>query len=282
MTHHAMYAAAMLLAWPSRTGANDCFNANFNEDATGSTGHFGLDISATSVTYSWDFDITGLSSPCGAAEGLDVHVHSTWDGFEGASSATQCSGAGGHYDPTLACSPASSMSAECVALSRTAPQGYSYACNPTDFAAGLQYLCEVGDIAGKLGTLFPSGDDAMAYAGELVDPFPPSAINFGNGSNSGIATSWESIVLHCPSSGDRLLCAAFKRVTCSGSSSGSSSSDDLSSGEIAGIVLGSSFVMAFLVVFVFVCWSGQGRCTGDGKADGKADAQAMLAMPQRS
>lgn len=277
----ALSVAALSLG--AVANANDCFRASFDLAKTGVSGYFDLDIGTNSAVYSWSFDVSDLVSACSPEEGLYMHVHSDWDGFapDVTSSSTSCGGAGGHYDPTLACASASSMTYECDLLNRTVNAGYSYACNPTGFAAGLQYQCEVGDIAGKLGALVPdSGTDYHVYSGSLLDPFPPSAINFGDSSASdGIATAWQSLVLHCPSTGARLLCAQFTRSTCSDSSSDSSSDQiELSTEEFAGIIIGASLGMALLVVFVFIfvlgCSNKHGASSGEG--------QKILTLQQRS
>lgn len=278
----ALYAAALISSSPCAL-ANDCFHASFDLMTTGVSGYFDLDISEGSAVYDWYFDVTDLESDCSVEEGLMMHVHSDWEGFatDQTSSAAACGGAGGHYDPTLACASASSMSYECGLLNRTSSDGYAYACNPTDFSAGLQYQCEVGDIAGKLGTLFPdSGTDNRIYSGSLVDPFPPSAVNFGGvDAADGIATAWQSLVLHCPSSGARLLCAQFTPLSCSDSSNDNTSEQvEMSSGEFAGIILGVSFVMAVLVVFVFICVLGYHR----KEAGSAAEGQTMLGLQARS
>lgn len=163
-----------------------------------------------------------------------------------------------HYlhttDPTLGCTGSSSMTTECAALGRTLADGYVYACTPAGFASGLHYQCEIGDIAAKLGDFVKESSDSgeVIFSGSMNDPFPPSAINFG--SADGIATSWMSIVAHCPSSGARLFCAQFQSVTCSDSSGGSSEEDDdeLSALEWGYVLIGSILGVAFLVVFVFI------------------------------
>jgi hypothetical protein len=158
------------------------------------------------------------------------------------------------------------MTTECAALGRTSADGYEYACTPAGFASGLHYQCEIGDIASKLGTLIKesSGSGDVIFSGSDTDPFPPAPINFGNASAAiGICTSWLSFVAHCPSSGERLVCAKFQTTTCSDSSS-SSSDDELSSLELAGIIVGASLGMALLVVFCFVYILGF-RAPADGE-----------------
>eukprot|EP00122_Pirum_gemmata_P007745 Pgem_evm1s7122 len=61
----------------------------------------------------------------------------------------QCSGSitGGHYDPTLACGPATDERQSCDLLNRT---NADYNCNPESFKKD-QFACEVGDLSGKFG-----------------------------------------------------------------------------------------------------------------------------------
>lgn len=85
---------------------------------------------------------------------------------------------GGHYDPTLACGPASG-NPHC----KDAGCSFSYSCN---FAAD-PYSCEVGDLSGKYGTL-PVSNQKVSWSS------PVSQWNFLDSLG---ALNGKSIVFHC-------------------------------------------------------------------------------------
>ena len=167
------------------------------------------------------------------------------------------------------------MRDECTALQRTAAQGYVYECSPENFASGLHYQCEVGDIQAKFGTFFPDST-GVVFSGSVEDLFPPSAINFGNISAAdGIATSWESIVFHCPSTGSRLWCAQFESVSCGGDSDDDNEETvDLTQLEFGLIVAGSIIGGTLLAVLLLIGILGFRKPVS---TDGSSDKSVLMA-----
>lgn len=228
-----------------------CYSAIF--DTAGAVGYFNMELWPDKAKYDYEIDLTDFTNPCvPASDGLMFHIHTNWSNAWGASSNTACSMARGHYDPSLACGPSSdSALTSCTVLSRTSTLGYTYECNKHKFSdLGMQYKCESGDLSGKFGNMYSEVDDGrIEYSGEIeFDPFPPTAVNYNNA--SGITPQWSSIVLHCPSNNQRILCAGFYPVQCSGDSS-SDNEDGLGSGSIAAIVFSLLFVCAVAVGFYF-------------------------------
>lgn len=216
-----------------------------------------MNLGTEKATYNWkiEMDFNSFELKCDVTEGLRYHTHVNWT--DSVLASTSCgsttSGPGGHYDPTLACAPASSMISECAQLQRTTANGFVYECNPSEFAAGNHYLCEVGDLSAKLGLIYPISfdSDSSSYEGSIEDPFPPMAINYKN--KSGIATKWLSTVFHCPSDNLRLMCALFLPVPCDTSSSSDNDADQaLDDGAIIAIVV--VVVISALALFAGVCY----------------------------
>lgn len=137
-------------------------------------------------------------------------MHSFWTD-SAYSSTTTCGDAGGHYDPYLACGSSSQNHGDlCAALSRTSDLGYTYACDKTDYANGHLAICEVGDLSGKFGKLYP--DENGIVKGDITDPVPPISANYE--SEDEVSLGWSSIVFHCPVDNSRILCAHFLRDKC--------------------------------------------------------------------
>lgn len=246
----ASVARANLNEYDSPTG-RVCYSASIN--AGGALGYFDMELYQEKAEYDFDIDITSLNAQgCDLSQGLSYHLHVNWTASMGTSSST-CGGAGGHYDPTLACGPSTAQTTSCQALGRTAPLGYTYSCNPTSFTTGgLQYNCEVGDFSGKFGYALTETDDGrLQVEGSIeYDPLPPVASGYR--SSSGISPPWASVVFHCPSSNTRLFCALLVPVACSSSSS--SDSTGLSDGAVAGAVIGTLAAVAIIgaAAYVFI------------------------------
>jgi len=183
--------------------------ATFNPDhADGIAGHFGLQLHNNTAHYWFHLDFSNSSSTtCDFASGLDYHIHSTWTAstHSGSGSAT-CNGAGGHYDPDLACGSASQeYSGLCAAIGRAAAP---YNCTPEMYSTGHYYNCEVGDLSGKHGQIHPvsgrvftTGTDSPPY----VDLTPPYLYNYKTVQL--FSHAWSSVVFHCGS--ERIACASF-------------------------------------------------------------------------
>jgi hypothetical protein len=226
-------SAWILVLQSALVGALDCFQADF-DSVTGVKGYFRMEIGESQAQYTYDFEFNNFA-PCDHKLGLLYHIHVNWTAAEDAS--TSCGQTGRHYDPTLACAPASASVNECSQLGRTSAQGYQYSCLTTQFSQGNYFLCEVGDLSNKLGVMYPviNGNTA-AYKGSLIDPYPVTPINYDN--QTGIAKPWKSFVFHCPSTTNRILCGLLKPVVCSASSESSSTGTlNLSIGAFSGIIM---------------------------------------------
>jgi hypothetical protein len=151
-------------------------------------------------------DFSGQAPTCTVENGLTYHVHSFWNNETVSSSANSFCGpsyTGGHYDPSLACSSASEdAKAGCVALGRTADQGYTYPCNSDDFGDGHLAQCEVGDLSGKFGSL---KGGSRIYRATVVDNIAPFTANYK--APDELANMWSSVVFHCKDDASRLVCA---------------------------------------------------------------------------
>jgi hypothetical protein len=248
---------ALLQVLPHAFAETECFVAEFDE-VIGASGYFRMEISPSEAKYVYDFTLTNFQTNCDSSLGFLYHIHANWSNNYPYKASTVCAQAGGHYDPTLACPDFSSMVAECTQLGRRSYLGYHYDCTPSIFAQGNQYKCEIGDLSSKFGNMYGTinGNEAT-YSNTVIDPFPPTAINFNN--RSGIATYWKSLVLHCPTDLSRILCAVFQPVACPASSSTSSKDVTLSeesfAGMVSGLVVGTAIICAlafYLISFRIV------------------------------
>jgi hypothetical protein len=94
----------------------------------------------------------------------------------------------------------------CTLLERTSAT--AYVCNPTNYGLGEYALCQIGDLSGKFGNVFPDEVNGKIFTQStvLTDYQPPIAANHLQG--NGIAEIWSSVVFHS-STGGRLVCAKF-------------------------------------------------------------------------
>uniref|UniRef100_A0A7S4DBL7 Superoxide dismutase copper/zinc binding domain-containing protein n=1 Tax=Heterosigma akashiwo TaxID=2829 RepID=A0A7S4DBL7_HETAK len=184
-----------------------------SSDSAGASGYFYTTIGLGWAKHKFSLDLTDFNaSSCDLTEGLSYHIHSYWtDDSTDSSYETGCGSTytGGHYDPNLACGGASQDAGGlCGQLNRTST---SYTCNSEQYSAGNYSICEVGDLSGKFGKVYPSDDDDDIFQfnldEEIIDPLAPYPINYN--SELGFSKPWTSIVWHC-SSGDRLICAKFQ------------------------------------------------------------------------
>lgn len=198
------------------------YRARFDEDVTGVSGRFDLKIDQTdNVSYEWSLDANNFVSPnsCDLSAGLAYHIHSNWDendensAFFGDCGSDQT---GGHYDPFLACGPATSNTAECTALGRTRND---YMCDAAKYADGEYQLCEVGDLSGKFGKMMPESAADLTFKDEVIlDHLGPLQANY-DVTEEGIRKSWLSIVFHCTTDYSRQFCAKFLRSSVSSKTS---------------------------------------------------------------
>merc|ERR1719471_2818304 len=105
---------------------------------------------------------------------------------------------GGHYDPTLACGPASG-NPNCPA------DRSSYKCTPETYMVNPA-SCEYGDLSGKFGPVFPyknnNGNSGYVYVRD-TDYGMPAGEKFDG----------MSIVFHCGNTGQRAFCGLIKSVS---------------------------------------------------------------------
>lgn len=183
--------------------------------ASGALGHVSMEISNGVAQYLFNLDVNSLTTSgltCDYAKGLSFHVHSYWNTGASTSSVAYptCASSitGLHYDPNFACSSKSQQaSTGCVSLNRYSPH-YNYTCNSTVFSEQGQYsLCEVGDLTGKFGTIYPKSSSNLQFAitSPWTDPVPPYPYNFDRADLA--SNMWSSIVFHCKSPSAYLLCA---------------------------------------------------------------------------
>ncbi len=162
-----------------------------------------IDQSTSSAKYRFNLDFTDYVGSCDVSQGIKFHIHSSWDSPNGAST-TKCgkSHTGGHYDPNLACGPASAHASDaCVLLDRTENSGYAYSCSKTQYTEGNFTACELGDLSGKFG--YAHTDNLIFTSGIIKDPLGPFVTDYNS--------KWLSIVWHCMASNmDRFLCAKLE------------------------------------------------------------------------
>jgi hypothetical protein len=91
-------------------------------------------------------------------------------------------------------------------MGRVSPS-YVYSCNPSAYSAGNYSACERGDLSGKFGAVIPDSNGFVQSPGVLVDNLPYFNSNYLTAEQT--STMWASIVFHCASNGDRVLCAKF-------------------------------------------------------------------------
>lgn len=198
------------LPWAA-DGATYC-GQFMRDEATNITGYFAMNIlSPGKAQYWYRVDLRGVSRAtlgCDLSKGLTVRVASNW------TSKTRDSGLGtmpcgpgvlgAAYDPYFGCRVGSASPA-CVLLKRTAPDLYTYTCNPATYSQGLYSACDVGDISGKFGlakpSLVPSPPGALVPIntfesnGVLTDYAPPIEAQYLQQSVYG--NMWASVLFRC-------------------------------------------------------------------------------------
>lgn len=254
--------------------------------ASGTSGFYALQIENGVAQHFFNLSAStsSNSNTCQFSNkvGLTYHIHQSWNSATSDSSvgSTSCgaSNTGGHYDPYWGCSSASQYSSSfCLNSSRVSSLGYTYTCNSSIFSSGQYSNCEVGDISGKFGTAYGSGNGDLKlftsnHSRILVDNYPPLESNFNT--NLKNSKMWSSIVFHCSSNSARLFCAKFSTISLTSCqeafdkmnfvassptaiSSFSSNSNPYSSEQYAGAVATSVLVCLFggfaigLVVYRF-------------------------------
>jgi hypothetical protein len=249
------------------TSSSNQYCATIN--ASGALGHVSMEISNGVAQYMFNLDVNSLDTPsltCDYSKGLTFHIHSYWNNADTFTSVAYptCSSTitGLHYDPNFACSSKSQQSSTgCKSLNRYFPH-YNYTCNSTVFNQQGQYsLCEVGDLTGKFGSVYPTSSTNLQFSISTpwTDYLPPYAYDFDRADLT--SNMWSSIVFHCKSPSAYLLCAKLSMTdlqSCSSDfaqisslNSGSSSSDSGSNGQYsAGSLAAGILVSMFSFFFI--------------------------------
>ena len=164
-----------------------------------------------------DVNISGLAAnnysaiggPSCFEDGFSYHIHEKWDYNDSSDKigGTACGSTytGGHWDPWLACGPATgntycASQGGCVnGSSVLGNQGYN--CSSDAFAKN-PYACEVGDWSGKYGkaTVITAYDIVFGAGYSTYEVNGGDLLNF-------------SVVFHCSSDGSRAFCAPFENYT---------------------------------------------------------------------
>lgn len=234
--------------------------------ADGATGVVALQVSDGRAEFSFTLDLNDFqpTAACDYTQGLTYHVHSYWTNQSAFSSANGFCGAsytGGHYDPNFACSTSSqNISDACVALGRVSPD-YTYGCSTTAYAAGSYASCELGDLSGKAGRVYPTSESNLVFS--LSTPFVDYQPIYDDNYRASTTNSlmWSSIVFHCAATTARLVCADFQvsssaLATCSpqfatfSSSNDDDSSDDYTQADLVVAVVVSVVICLFIGVLV--------------------------------
>lgn len=193
--------------------------------------------------YAYHFDFTKFSSSncdiSSLTNGLNYHIHSYSVANENAGTTSSadpsvCTLAGGHYDPSFACSASSeSIATSCAAIGRNSLGGYNYQCSNINFQNGQVNACELGDLSGKFGPILDDNNDMIYTSGGFVnsyDPIPVYDYNFKAYSdrvNPPIGQTWASLVVHCGQTTTRVLCADFSTTDLNSCSSAFEELDSL-------------------------------------------------------
>lgn len=105
----------------------------------------------------------------------------------------------GHFDPTLACGPASNeIAGDCVSIDRDGGGSYTYSCSPSNYEDNW-LVCESGDLSGKLGQLCVPNDGTTVVLSGRDNTAPDLRLVEGR-----------SVVLHC--NAPRKACATLFEV----------------------------------------------------------------------
>jgi hypothetical protein len=226
-----------------------------SEEAAGASGYVALQVEEGVATYSFNLDLNDFTptTSCDYSLGLSYHIHSYWHNNNNASAANSyclASYTGGHYDPNLACSVYSqSSSTLCKDLNRYYPH-YNYSCNSTNYAAGEYSKCEIGDISGKNGIVYPTSSTNLKFTiSDFMDYLPPYNFNYNRTDLNSLP--WTSFIFHCAQNNDRLVCGKLSTTdlsACSAyypecSSSSSNRKGKFSVGAVAAAAIVPSVVL---------------------------------------
>ena len=147
-----------------------------------------------------------IGGPSCFEDGFSYHIHEKWDHNTSYDKLTGDCGAtytGGHWDPWLACGPATgntycTVKGGCVnGSSALGYQGYD--CDNATFLEN-PYACEVGDWSGKYGKASVDGDIVTGIGYSAYEVNGGDLLNF-------------SVVFHCSNDGSRVFCAPFENYT---------------------------------------------------------------------
>lgn len=181
-------------------------------------GYFWMTINNGKAFYHYDINFDDIKQ-CNLIENptLSYHIHEKGTVDVTKFPQRSCANTGGHYDPHLACGESSSgHNSYCLALNRTNSQGYKYNCYQS--ISMKRYLnpsgyCEIGDLAGKFGTINLETNNRAQSQSKLKDVIAPYLNDYKASSLTSTST-WASIVLHCTStdgsSSVRIACGDFQ------------------------------------------------------------------------
>ena len=184
----AALAAAFVGGQPLTAHAATYCGQFLRTEATNVTGYFAMNILTPGKAQYWySLDLRGLSRAtlgCDLSKGLTVRIASNWtskargSGLGSMPCGPSVVGAG--YDPYFGCR-VGSASRTCVLLKRTAPDLYTYTCNPSTYSQGLYGACDVGDI--RCISVSPRGTD--------VRPSLTSPLSSSLSLSSTVAPQWQ-------------------------------------------------------------------------------------------
>lgn len=217
-----LFASAFLIYTASATSFDDTAQCASFSDA-GVNGYFAMyNPNNGQSYYNFNIDTSLFASQCSTAStlGYIYHIHTSWTNTTTMASTggTYCGKpfTGVHYDPSVACSPNSQYTVNpcipssttpcCTQMGRVSP-GYNYTCSPSTYNTGNYSTCERGDLSGKFGAVFPNSNGFITSNGVLVDKLPYFNANYLYAEPT--STMWASMVVHCASSGARVLCGKF-------------------------------------------------------------------------
>eukprot|EP00005_Dracoamoeba_jomungandri_P004467 CAMPEP_0174252702 /NCGR_PEP_ID=MMETSP0439-20130205/2069_1 /TAXON_ID=0 /ORGANISM="Stereomyxa ramosa, Strain Chinc5" /LENGTH=227 /DNA_ID=CAMNT_0015333283 /DNA_START=59 /DNA_END=742 /DNA_ORIENTATION=+ len=151
-----------------------------------------IQINLDLTDFNWE--VTGLTEEECLVDGMNFHVHMIWEHDDiNSASWTDCGSTytGGHWDPTLACGPASGNSL-CDELD------VDYNCTSSYYPYN-PYKCEVGDWSNKYGRVYVDSDYSISAEIATIHETPSDLIE------------GRAIVFHCTDdSGTRAFCALFE------------------------------------------------------------------------
>lgn len=205
------FSAVFVIGLVTFADASTKYCAIFDKASSGASGYFGIEIFNNTAYYSYSLDLSNFQSTnCDLDVGLNYYLTTKWTASAGSSSTCDLNAVGGHYDPTLACSPESVHAVRspnvCALLNRTS-NSFRYTCNQKVMNHKSYGFCEIGDLSGKFGMAFPTRGDSAKFEQDelLVDYHPPYDAYYGS-KLVGYVNGWASVTFSCLGGGN-VVCA---------------------------------------------------------------------------